>query len=75
VLKQLGDPYAILVIDESSFSQARKKSQQEEAEQHCGTTGQLESCQVGVFLAYVSAKGHTLIDREFVSSLALDPRP
>ena len=32
--------------------------------QHCGTTGHLENCQVGVFLAYASPKGHTLLDRE-----------
>jgi SRSO17 transposase len=32
--------------------------------QYCGTTGDLENCQVGVFLSYVTAKGHTLIDRE-----------
>jgi SRSO17 transposase len=32
--------------------------------QYCGTTGQVENCQVGVFLSYVTAKGHTLIDRE-----------
>ena len=33
--------------------------------QYCGTTGQLENCQVGVFLDDVTAKGHTLIDREW----------
>src|SRR6266567_9076057 len=32
--------------------------------QYCGTTGRVENCQVGVFLSYVTAKGHTLIDRE-----------
>jgi SRSO17 transposase len=32
--------------------------------QYCGTTGQVENCQVGVFLSYVTVKGHTLIDRE-----------
>ncbi len=32
--------------------------------QYCGTTGQVQNCQVGVFLSYVTAKGHTLIDRE-----------
>ena len=32
-------------------------------QQYCGLTGQIENCQVGVFLAYVSSKGHTLIDR------------
>jgi SRSO17 transposase len=28
------------------------------------TTGQVENCQVSIFLSYVSEKGHTLIDRE-----------
>src|SRR6266852_5817511 len=32
--------------------------------QYCGTTGRVENCQVGGFLSYVTAKGHTLIDRE-----------
>ncbi len=32
--------------------------------QYCGTTGRVENCQVGVFLTYVTARGHTLIDRE-----------
>jgi SRSO17 transposase len=27
-------------------------------------TGQVENCQVGVFLSYVTARGHSLIDRE-----------
>ncbi|WP_236600946.1 transposase [Ktedonobacter sp. SOSP1-85] len=32
--------------------------------QYCGNTGQIENCQVGVFLSYVTARGHALIDRE-----------
>jgi SRSO17 transposase len=32
--------------------------------QYCGTTGHVENCQVGVDLSYVTAKGHTLLDRE-----------
>lgn len=32
--------------------------------QYCGTTGQIENCQVGVFLSYVTNRGHALIDRE-----------
>src|SRR6266700_4212301 len=63
VLEQLGDPRAILVIDETSFRKRGKKSAGV-SKQHCGTTGQLENCQVGVFLAYVSHKGHALVDRE-----------
>lgn len=32
--------------------------------QYSGTAGRIENCQLGVFLAYVSAKGRALIDRE-----------
>ena len=32
--------------------------------QYCGTSGHVENCQVGVFLSYVTARGHILIDRE-----------
>ncbi len=63
VLERLGDPQAILVIDETSFPKRGKKSAGV-AKQYCGTTGQVENCQVGVFLAYASVKGHTLLDRE-----------
>src|SRR5438270_2680914 len=63
ILELLGDPQAVLVIDETSFRKRGKKSAGV-ARQHCGTTGHLENCQVGVFLAYASAKGHTLLDRE-----------
>jgi hypothetical protein len=63
ILERLGDPRAVLVIDESSFRKRGKKSAGV-AQQHCGTTGHLENCQVGVFLAYASSKGHTLLDRE-----------
>jgi SRSO17 transposase len=63
ILERLGDPQAIVVIDETSFRKRGKKSAGV-SKQHCGTTGQLENCQVGVFLAYVSRRGHTLLDRE-----------
>src|SRR6266699_3116067 len=63
VLEQLGEPEATLVIDETSFPKRGHKSAGVQ-KQYCGTTGQVENCQVGVFLDYVSAKGHTLIDRE-----------
>ena len=63
VLEQLGTHEAILVIDESSFPKRGSKSAGVQV-QYCGTTGQVENCQVGVDLSYVTAKGHTLIDRE-----------
>jgi SRSO17 transposase len=31
--------------------------------QYSGTAGRIENCQIGVFLAYASAKGYALIDR------------
>ncbi len=63
VLEQLGDQEAILVIDETSFPKRGDKSAGAQV-QYCGTTGQVENCQVGVFLAYITARGHTLVDRE-----------
>lgn len=63
ILERLGDPHAVLVIDETSFRKRGEKSAGV-SKQHCGTTGQVENCQVGVFLSYVSSLGHTLLDRE-----------
>ena len=62
-LEHLGNQSAIVVLDETSFPKQGKKSAGVGV-QYCGTTGQVENCQVGVFLSYVTAKGHTLIDRE-----------
>jgi len=62
-LEHLGNQSAIVAIDETSFPKQGKKSAGVGV-QYCGSTGQVENCQVGVFLSYVTAKGHTLIDRE-----------
>src|SRR5260370_7777629 len=62
-LEHLGQEAAIVVIDESSFPKRGKKSAGVQV-QYCGTTGQVENCQVGVDLSYVTARGHTLIDRQ-----------
>jgi SRSO17 transposase len=58
VLEQLGDPEAILAIDETSFPKRGHKSAGVRR-QYCGATKRPENCQVGVFLSYVSKKGHT----------------
>src|SRR3989454_1502311 len=74
VLEHLGVPHAILVLDETSFPKRGKKSAGVQ-QQYCGTTGQVENCQVAVFLSYVSEKGHTLIDRElYLPKLWTDDR-
>ena len=61
VYEHLGAQWAILVIDETSFPKRGDKSAGVQV-QYCGTTGQIENCQVAVFLDYVTALGHTLID-------------
>ena len=62
VVEHLNDGAGILAIDETSFL---KKGQESVGvgRQYCGLTGQIENCQVGVFLAYISSKGQSLIDR------------
>jgi SRSO17 transposase len=63
VLAHLGDPAAVLVIDETGFL---KKGQQSAgvARQYSGTAGRVENCQIGVLAAYASGRGQALIDRE-----------
>ena len=62
-LEHLGTSEAIVAIDETSFAKRGKHSAGVK-KQYCGTTGQVQNCQVGVFLSYITARGHTLIDRE-----------
>src|SRR5450759_2454104 len=62
-LEQLGTSEAIVAIDETSFPKRGKHSAGVK-KQYCGTTGQVQNCQVGVFLSYITPAGHTLIDRE-----------
>src|SRR3954447_18240085 len=58
----LGAEDAVLVIDETAFVKKGRHSAGV-ARQYCGTLGKVENCQVGVFLAYGSRRGHALIDR------------
>jgi SRSO17 transposase len=61
-IEYLNDPFDILAIDETGFLKQGDQSVGVQV-QYYGTTGHLENCQVGVFLAYITEKGHTLIDR------------
>ena len=62
-LERLGTAEAIVAIDETGFPKRGEHSAGVK-KQYCGTTGQVQNCQVGVFLSYITALGHTLIDRE-----------
>jgi SRSO17 transposase len=55
--------FPVLVMDESGFPK-RGRHSAGVGSQYCGRTGRVENCQVGVFLSYVTALGHGLIDRE-----------
>jgi SRSO17 transposase len=63
VAEHLGDPGGILIVDETGFLKKGVKSAGVQR-QYSGTAGRVENCQLGVFLAYASAKGRTLVDRE-----------
>jgi hypothetical protein len=56
VLEHLGDPGAVLVVDETGFLKKGTTSVGVQR-QYSGTAGKVDNCQLGVFLAYASPKG------------------
>lgn len=62
VVERLGDPGAVLVVDETGFLKKGAKSAGV-ARQYSGTAGRVENCQVGVFLAYAAPAGRAFLDR------------
>jgi SRSO17 transposase len=63
VMEHLADPQAVLIVDETGFPKQGDKSAGVQV-QYCGPTGEVENCQVGVFVAYAAARGRTFLDRE-----------
>ena len=64
VVRNLGDPAAVLAVDETGFLKKGRMSAGV-ARMYTGTAGRVENCQVGVFLAYAAPDGsRALIDRE-----------
>jgi SRSO17 transposase len=62
VVEHLGDPGAVLVIDETGFLKKGGRSVGVQR-QYSGTAGRIENCQIGVFLAYATPQGHAFLDR------------
>ena len=62
VVDHLGDSGGVLVLDETGFVKKGVKSAGVQR-QYSGTAGRIENCQIGVFLAYASARGRAFLDR------------
>jgi SRSO17 transposase len=63
VVETLAAPDAVLVIDETGFLKQGNASCGV-GRQYTGSAGKITNCQIGVFAAYVSNKGHAFIDRQ-----------
>jgi SRSO17 transposase len=63
VVGHMGDAGGVLVVDETGFLKKGSTSVGVQR-QYSGTAGKVDNCQLGVFLAYASAKGRAFIDRE-----------
>ena len=61
-VEALAAPDAVLVIDETGFLKQGNASCGVKR-QYTGSAGKIANCQIGVFAAYVSGKGHAFIDR------------
>jgi SRSO17 transposase len=62
-LEHLADDEGVLIVDETGFIKKGVRSAGVQR-QYTGTTGKIDNCQLGVFLAYASPAGRALIDRE-----------
>jgi SRSO17 transposase len=63
VVDRLGDPGGVLILDDTG--DLKKGSHTVATQrQYTGTAGRIENAQVAVYLAYATAHGSTLIDRE-----------
>ncbi|MFH1479909.1 MAG: IS701 family transposase [Pseudomonadota bacterium] len=58
----LGDPNGVLIFDETGFIKKGNDSVGV-GKQYCGNIGKVENSQVGVFAAYASPHGYSLIDK------------
>ena len=63
VVEHLGDRAGVLIVDDTGFLKKGTRSAGVQR-QYSGTAGRIENCQIGVFLAYATRRGHALIDRE-----------
>jgi SRSO17 transposase len=63
VAEQLGTADGVLILDDTGFVKKGTTSAGVQR-QYSGTAGRTENCQIGVFAAYATIRGHALVDRE-----------
>lgn len=63
VADHLGTDDGILIVDDIGFVKKGPTSAGVQR-QYSGTAGRTENCQIGVFAAYATTRGHALVDRE-----------
>jgi SRSO17 transposase len=73
-LETLAMPDAVLVIDETGFLKQGASSCGVQR-QYTGSAGKITNCQIGVFAAYASDKGHAFIDRRLYLPKSWTDRP
>jgi SRSO17 transposase len=62
IREMIADPNGVHILDETGFLKKGIKSVGVQR-QYSGTAGRVENSQIGVFLAYATKAGHTLVDR------------
>jgi len=62
VNEDMGTPHGVLIFDETGFIKKGNDSVGV-TRQYCGSIGKVENSQVGVFAAYASPYGYTLLDK------------
>lgn len=73
-MEALAESDAVLVVDETGFLKQGKASCGV-GRQYTGSAGKITNCQIGVFAADVSAKGHAFIDRRLYLPKAWTDKP
>lgn len=63
IVEELGDPAGVLIVDGSGFHKQGSESVGV-ARQYCGRLGKVDNCQVGIYVAYSTPRGFTLLDAD-----------
>jgi SRSO17 transposase len=69
VARSLGEEAGVLIVDGSDVAKQGTHSVGV-ARQYCGATGKRDNCQAGVYLAYASSRGATLLDHRLYVPVA-----